>query len=159
MLYTNKLLSLTENNKNNLKCQKRCLGFFGCRCNQINLLVLSLHQNAETTTTCKTVQLQFKRIITLPQTSSRSQKWSKVYCSDLSSSQFKAVMQTACKYNAASGSSHHMSGNFHTPFWDGPPAMNSCTMYSTVSIQVIKDSNENTYSYLWRHSVSRLTKM
>ena len=24
-----------------------------------------------------------------------------------------AVMQTACKYNAASGSSHYMSGNFH----------------------------------------------
>ena len=116
MLCTNNLLSSIKNNKNNLKCQKRCLGFFGCRCNQINLLVLSLHQNAETTTTCKTVQLQFKQILTLPQTSSRSQKWSKVYHPDLSSSQFKAVMQTACKYNAASGSSHHKPVDFHTPF-------------------------------------------
>ena len=44
MLCTNILLSLIKNNKNNSKCQKRCLGFFGCRCNQINLLVLSLHK-------------------------------------------------------------------------------------------------------------------
>ena len=44
MLCTNNLLSLIKNNKNNFKCQKRCLGFFGCRCNQINLLVLSLHK-------------------------------------------------------------------------------------------------------------------
>ena len=43
MLCTNVLLSLIKNDKNSLKCQKRCLGFFGCRCNQINLiLVLSL---------------------------------------------------------------------------------------------------------------------
>ena len=39
MLCTNVLLSLIKNNKNNLKCQKRCLGFFGCHCNQINLLL------------------------------------------------------------------------------------------------------------------------
>ena len=42
MLCTNVLLSLIKNDKNSLKCQKRCLGFFGCRCNQINLLVFSL---------------------------------------------------------------------------------------------------------------------
>ena len=44
MLCTIGLLSLLKNDKNSLKCQKRCLGFFGCRCNQINLLVLSLHK-------------------------------------------------------------------------------------------------------------------
>ena len=75
-------------------------------------------RNTESTTTCQTAQLKFNSnsnefslFLNLP----RSQRQQKV-------SQFKAIMHTVRKYNVANGSSHHMSGNFHTPFWDGPSA-------------------------------------
>ena len=130
----NRLALVAQNDKSSLKCQKRCLGFFGCRCNQINLLVLSLQYTLKLRQLVKLFSLNSNEF-SLFFTKSKVTK----------TISFRPLVFSIQSYHANRPQLHRCQwfispyvGKFPYPLLSWTICQKfSCTMYPTVDIQVV----------------------